>query len=150
MTVLLFAGEEVAMAGDKHAAEKNKLLAEKVEANKTKLAGELETLAVKSTGIELPSFYRDAIMNSNNKGKKWVVSPKTGTGWRKVKSGQALMRNHCLPLWKAITKGKPLPSGVALDEFVSNHLKAVGMIKEKGEYNYLNYLLAAQFTLTEL
>jgi hypothetical protein len=78
-------------------------------------------------------------MNSNNEGKKWIVSPTTPTAWRKVKSSQAFMRNHCLPLWKSISKGKPLPSGVALDEFVHNHLKVVGMIKEKGEYNELNY-----------
>jgi hypothetical protein len=132
--VLLCAGEEVAMAGDMHPPEKWAMLASKLEAHKTKLISELETLSLKSSGTSLPPFFRDAILNSNNTGKKWIVSPKSGTAWKKMKRIQGFMRNHCLPLWKSLTKGKALPSGVALDEVILNFVKLVGMIKVKGEY----------------
>jgi hypothetical protein len=134
-TALLCAGEEVAFAGEMQPLKKYEMFSSVLEAHKTKLLTELEALALKASGNPLPSFYRDAIMNSNNLGTKWVVSPKTQSAWKKMKTTQGFMRNNCLVLWKSLTKGKSLPSGVALDEVILNFVKLVGMIKEKGEYD---------------
>ena len=135
--VLLNAGEEVTLAGDLHPGPRYNLLAVKVDAHKTKLINDLEALVLLA-GKTMPQFFRDAILFSNNNGKKWIVSPNEAS-WKKMKRVQTFMRNHCLPLWKSISKGKALPSGVALDELILNHFKVVGMIKEKGEILSITY-----------
>ena len=91
--VVLRAGSEVSGMGPMH--DKNATFVQKVEEHKLPLFQEFKVLAVKG-GFILPHFFWDAINNSNNCGKKWVLTANPNA-WKKYTTCVAVMRNQVLP-----------------------------------------------------